>query len=69
MYQGFFDIFFPTDFALQSSIYRAITGKFTTQMSHGEFLRRWSEPEETMTMSGENPLFSWYQNASFMMTV
>ena len=34
--QGFFDILFPTDFAVVEDMYRAITGRFTRVM--------WKEP-------------------------
>lgn len=50
-------------------IYQAITGKLTKVMSHEEFLKRWAYVEETKTMSGENPMLSWYQNASVMLGV
>ena len=69
MQQGFFDIFFPVNFAVQADMYRAITGKFSTSASHAEFLRRWADIEDTATKSGENPMLFWYQNVSFWMTV
>ncbi|KAI4241034.1 MAG: hypothetical protein L6R40_004782 [Gallowayella cf. fulva] len=64
--QGYFDIIFPVDFAVMEDIYRAMTGKLTRVMSHREFLQRWAYIEETKTRSGENPMLSWYQNASTM---
>ncbi|KAH8429976.1 class I SAM-dependent methyltransferase [Aspergillus melleus] len=67
--QGFFDIFFPTDFDVVEDLYRAITGKLTQTMSHEDFMRRWAYIEDTETRNGENPLLSWYKNASVMMTV
>ena len=67
--QGYFDILFPTDFAVMEDIYRAITGKLTRVMSHEDFLRRWAYVEDTETRSGENPLLAWYANASVMTTV
>ena len=67
--QGYFDILFPTDFAVMEDIYRAITGKLTRVASHEDFLRRWAYVEDTQTKSGENPLLSWYRNASVMSTV
>jgi len=57
--QGYFDILFPTDFAVMEDIYRAITGKLTRVMSHQEFLRRWAYVSDTETQSGENPMLSW----------
>ena len=50
-------------------IYRAITGNLTRLSTHEGFFRRWSYVEETQTKSGENPLLSWYKNASVMTTV
>ena len=67
--QGYFDMLFPTNFAVMEDMYRAITGKLTRVLSHEDFLRRWAYVEDTETRSGENPLLSWYQNASVMTTV
>ena len=67
--QGYFDILFPTDFAVMEDIYRAITGKLTRVLTHEDFLRRWAYVEDTQTRSGENPMLSWYKNASVMTTV
>ena len=60
---------FSTDFRIMESIYRAITGKLTRVLSHEQFMRRWAYVEDTETRSGENPLLSWYKNASVMTTV
>jgi hypothetical protein len=68
-HQGYFDILFPTDFNVMELMYRAITGKLTRVLSHEEFLRRWAYVEETETKNGENPLLSWYKNASVLTTV
>ncbi|KAF2498415.1 DUF185-domain-containing protein [Lophium mytilinum] len=67
--QGFFDILFPTDFGVMEDMYRAITGKLTRVLSHEEYLKRWAYVEDTQTRNGENPLLSWYKNASVMITV
>lgn len=67
--QGYFDIFFPTDFNVMEDIYRAITGKLTRALSHKDFLQRWAYVEDTQTRQGENPMLSWYQNARVMTTV
>ena len=69
VHQGYFDILFPTDFSVMESMYRAITGKLTRVTSHEDFLKRWAFVEETETKNGENPLLSWYKNASVMTTV
>ncbi|KAI4122466.1 MAG: hypothetical protein LQ338_005809 [Usnochroma carphineum] len=67
--QGYFDIFFPVNFAVMEDIYQAITGKLTRVMTQEEFLKRWAYVEETRTRSGESPMLSWYQNASVMLGV
>jgi hypothetical protein len=60
---------FPTDFRISELMYQVITGKLTRLLSHEEFMRRWAYIEETETRSGENPLLSWYKNASVLYTV
>ncbi|KAF8469657.1 S-adenosyl-L-methionine-dependent methyltransferase [Kalaharituber pfeilii] len=69
VHQGYFDILFPTDFALAEDLYRALTGKLTRVMAHAEFVKRWCYTEDIRTKSGESPLMTWYQNASFMSSV
>ncbi|KIW47692.1 uncharacterized protein PV06_00361 [Exophiala oligosperma] len=69
VHQGYFDIFFPTDFAMMEDIYRAITGKLTRVSSHRSFLESWAYLEETQVRNGENPMLNWYANASVMTTV
>jgi hypothetical protein len=60
---------FPTDFRITEAIYQAITGKLTRVLSHEDFMCRWAYIEDTETRSGENPLLSWYKNASVLLTV
>ncbi|KAL4872279.1 hypothetical protein BDV12DRAFT_152963 [Aspergillus spectabilis] len=69
VHQGYFDIFFPTDFNVIEDVYRAVTGKLTQVASHEDFMRRWAYIEDTETRSGENPLLTWYKNASMLITV
>ncbi|KAH9892062.1 S-adenosyl-L-methionine-dependent methyltransferase [Xylariomycetidae sp. FL2044] len=69
VHQGYFDILFPTDFRVMEAVYGAITGRLTRVMSHENFMRSWAYVEDTQTRSGENPLLSWYRNASVMVTV
>ncbi|KAI0531764.1 S-adenosyl-L-methionine-dependent methyltransferase [Xylaria digitata] len=69
VHQGYFDILFPTDFRIMEAVYGAITGKLTRVVSHEDFMRSWAFVEDTETQSGENPLLSWYKNASMMITV
>ncbi|TRX88780.1 hypothetical protein FHL15_010350 [Xylaria flabelliformis] len=69
VHQGYFDILFPTDFRIMEAVYGAITGKLTRVMSHEDFMLSWAYVADTQTQSGENPLLSWYKNASMMVTV
>ena len=67
--QGYFDILFPTNFRIADQIYRAVTGKHTCVTTHEEFMRSWAYLDETRTQNGENPLLSYYKNASMIMTL
>jgi Putative S-adenosyl-L-methionine-dependent methyltransferase len=69
VHQGYFDIMFPTDFRIMELLYRAVTGKLSRVMTHEDFMRRWAYVEDTQTRSGDNPLLSYYRNASVMVTV
>lgn len=69
VHQGYFDIMFPTDFQVMHDIYSAVTGKFSKVFTQEEFLSRWAYVEETKTRSGENPMLTWYKNASVMTTL
>ncbi|KAK8043674.1 hypothetical protein PG993_006104 [Apiospora rasikravindrae] len=69
VHQGYFDILFPTDFRIIEAMYGVITGKLTRVFSHEDFMRSWAYVEDTEVQSGENPLLSWYKNASVMVTV
>ncbi|KHJ30837.1 putative s-adenosyl-l-methionine-dependent methyltransferase [Erysiphe necator] len=69
VHQGYFDILFPTDFSVVAPIYMAITNKLIRVVSHEEFLQTWAFVEETETKSGENPLLSWYKNATVLTTI
>ncbi|KAI9757988.1 MAG: RNA polymerase II elongation factor [Chaenotheca gracillima] len=67
--QGYFDILFPTYFPVMEDIYRAVTGNLTRVLTHEDFLSRWADVDQTRTRSGENPMLSWYRNASVMTTL
>ena len=69
VHQGYFDIFFPSDFTVMEDVYRAITGKLTKVFTHRDFLEHWAWTEETMTANGENPMLAWYRNAMVLMTI
>ncbi|KAL9107645.1 MAG: hypothetical protein Q9227_007452 [Pyrenula ochraceoflavens] len=66
VHQGYFDVFFPTNFALMEDVYKAITGKLTRLSTHRKFLERWAYVQDTVTRNGENPMLTWYENASVM---
>lgn len=57
--QGYFDILFPTDFAMMEDLYRAITGKLTKVTSQSDWLKKWAFTEDTECRNGENPMLSW----------
>ena len=69
VHQGYFDVFFPTDFELLEDMYRAVTGKLTRVTSQREFLRGWADTERTRVGDGENVMLSWYRNVGVMTTV
>lgn len=64
--QGYFDIMFPTDFDVLSSLYKKVVGKVSSTCTHRDFLKAWGDVEATTTMSGENPMLDLYSNASFI---
>lgn len=67
-HQGYFDIMFPTDFALASDMYKQVTGKLARVELHKDFLQQWSDVEATTTKKGENPMLDFYKNVSFMVS-
>ena len=69
VHQGYFDILFPTDFEVIEPMYTSITGKFAKTYSHEYFMASRADISETQTKNGENPLLSWYKNASVMITL
>ena len=70
VHQGYFDIFFPTDFGLMEDMYRLQTGKLTRVKSHDEWLSGWEDDEGgTMVRSGEDVMRSFYQNQAVMTTL
>ncbi|EWC45160.1 hypothetical protein DRE_06048 [Drechslerella stenobrocha 248] len=68
VHQGYFDILFPTDFVELSKMYELLSGKFARVETHEKFMRSWAELADTTTRSKENPLLTWYKNASVMHT-
>ncbi|EPS41009.1 hypothetical protein H072_5140 [Dactylellina haptotyla CBS 200.50] len=68
VHQGYFDILFPTDFMELAKMYELLSGKFARIETHEKFMRSWAELGDTTTKSKENPLLTWYKNASVMHT-
>ncbi|QPG72844.1 hypothetical protein FOA43_000146 [Brettanomyces nanus] len=64
--QGYFDILFPTDFAVINGLYKQVVGKISNTCTHEDFLKVWGDIEATTTKSGENPMLELYSNASFI---
>lgn len=69
--QGYFDIFFPTDFELLKDMYRSVVNgegeKKTSVLSHSGFLERFPELSKGCELKdGSNPMLAWYQNASWL---
>lgn len=64
--QGYFDIMFPTNFHLIRDMYIKICGRIVKTSKHSDFLETWADLETTTTKTGENPLLSFYSNASFL---
>ena len=70
VHQGYFDIFFPTDFQLMEDMYRALTGKLTRVQGQREWLKGWGEGNGgTVARNGEDVMAGWYGNQSVMTTV
>lgn len=67
-HQGYFDIMFPTDFALASDMYKQVTGKLARVELHKDFLLQWADVEATTTKRGGNPMLDFYKNVSFMVS-
>ncbi|RMD44108.1 hypothetical protein DV735_g929, partial [Chaetothyriales sp. CBS 134920] len=68
-HQGFFDIFFPTNFLLMEDMYRALTGKLTRVQGQREWLQGWGDSNGTTARNGEDVMAQWYANASVLTTI
>lgn len=65
---GFFDIFFPTDFQLLSSLHASLMPTGTAPLavsSHADFLGKWGNVEKTRCRDGSNPMLDYYENVLF----
>jgi hypothetical protein len=69
--QGFFDIFFPTNFRHLQRAHSIVTKEKsnpTTVLDHRSFLQQYAEIEKTTCKDGSNPMLSWYANASWFLS-
>ena len=65
---GCFDIFFPTQFDLLEKLYTLTNGKKAHIVKHSEFMKEYADEEQVKFKSGENPLLTYYENVSFLLT-
>ena len=71
--QGYFDIFFPTNFDELRGIYSMLCPSYfgtrrTQVLTHRQFIERWGDIEATTTKSGENPLRDYYENVKMLIS-
>ena len=74
--QGFFDIFFPTDFKQLQQAHRQIASSRHSPsesspaviLDHSEFLERYADTAQTQCKDGSNPMLTWYANASWFLS-
>lgn len=67
--QGWFDIFFPTDFESLKKLYDHVmkgSGAESHVSTHRKFLECYSKClKDTETKSGENPMLIFFENVKF----
>jgi len=71
--QGYFDIFFPTDFEELQGLYGMLCPSYfgtrrTQIVTHKEFLEKWGDLKATTTRSGENPMTDYYKNVRMLIS-
>jgi Putative S-adenosyl-L-methionine-dependent methyltransferase len=71
--QGYFDIFFPTDFEELRRMYEALCPSYfgrrqTKVLSHRRFVEKWGDLEGTSTKNGDNPMRDYYQNVKMLIS-
>jgi hypothetical protein len=71
--QGYFDIFFPTNFEELRGMYGMLCPSyFGTRrmqvMSHRKFIETWGDMKQTTTRSGENPMRDYYENVKMLIS-
>jgi len=71
VHQGFFDIFFPTNFKQLQYTHAHVMQRDLNSASvldHSSFLKRYANVEQTSCKDGSNPMLSWYANASWFLS-
>lgn len=72
VHQGFFDIFFPTNFKDLERTHDQIMSKSNANksriLSHRQFLQTYADIPQTTCKDGSNPMLSWYANASWFLS-
>lgn len=71
--QGYFDIFFPTNFWELQAMYGQLCPSYfgTRRMhvtTHRKFVERWGDMRQTTTLSGENPMKDYYENVKMLIS-
>lgn len=71
--QGYFDIFFPTNFEELSAIYGILCPSYfgtrrTHILKHRTFVEKWGDMNATSTKSGENPMRDYYENVKMLIS-
>ena len=71
--QGYFDIFFPTNFEELSGMYGILCPSYfgtrrSQVLSHKEYVERWGDIKATTTKNGENPMREYYQNVKMLIS-
>lgn len=70
VHQGFFDIFFPTNFKdLKKSHDHIMKNSGKKQIvSHRQLLQKYADLPQTTCKDGSNPMLTWYANASWFLS-
>jgi len=71
--QGYFDIFFPTNFEELCKLYEILCPSYfgtrrTQVVSHREFVEQWGNLNLTRTRNGENPMRDYYENVKMLIS-
>ena len=71
--QGYFDIFYPTNFDELRGIYGILCPSYfgtrrTQILTHRTFIEMWGDMKATSTKSGENPMRDYYENVKMLIS-